>query len=73
MPYHYESSRGRSLHLPEKDEFSRVPMDVLNDLGGFTGMRLVKQYEFGPDHEHIRRSIDERGYHVEDVRPPGQE
>lgn len=70
--FQYEVARGRSLHLSTKDEFSRVPMDLLNDLGGFRGMRFVKRYELGPEHEQIKRDLEERGYHVREETRSGQ-
>lgn len=64
VAFHYHASKGRSLHLPRKDDFRSIPMDLLNDLGGFTGLRFVQHYELNDGHEHVRQDFEQHGYHI---------
>jgi uncharacterized protein YcgL (UPF0745 family) len=65
----YTAAGGQYLHVPEKNNFAKVPDGVLTKLGELRSLRYLKSYKLagsliGVDVAKATQDIGTNGYHI---------
>jgi len=69
----YSCAGGHYLHLPTKDDFSKVPPDIMTKLGGLVSQKFIKTYDLqhsdlvGVNFSAVKADIAAKGFHVSRV------